>query len=165
MKGTQLGSEEEASFKTDLTEAHIVENRLAEYFKTNYNCTVKTSQDLGSFPAWDLSVDFIDEGVNVTVECKQDKLVWKTGNVAIEFQRTLKDGTVKPTCISISQAEIYAYYFNSSYWLTPTDKLRQMISDNNFPVKHNAGDGNRASVYLVPVEVFKKNCTDKIKVE
>ena len=165
MKGVRIGSEEEATFQTQLTEAHIVENRLAEYFKTNYNCTVKTSQELGSFPAWDLSIDFIDEDVNITFECKQDKLVWKTKNVAVEWQRTLKDGTVKPTCISISQAEIYAYYFNSCYWLIPTDKLRQLISDNNFTIKHNAGDGSRASVYLIPVDVFKKSCPDKIKVE
>ena len=160
MKRTKLSSKEEVTFQTDLSEAHKVENKLADYYKANYNCKVETSQKLGSFPAWDLSIYFIDHDVNLTFECKQDKMVW-TGNVAVENQRTLKNGIVQPTCISISKADICSYYFNGTYYLIPTDELRQMIKNKLYSViVANAGGDNQTSIYLFPVNIFTKYATD-----
>lgn len=163
MKGVQIGTETEteSTFHSDLNEAHECENRLKEIFEQNYNCSVSTSQAFGSFPDWDLKVLLHEQDYEFTIELKQDKMVWKTGNIAVEYQRTLKDGSKHPTCISVSKATIWAYYFNSTYYLIPTETLRQIIQDKlYFKAIEGAGDGNRAGVYLFQKDVFLKYATD-----
>lgn len=157
MKGQTLGTELPATFQTDLKEAHECENKLKKLFEQNYNCTVITSQELGSFPDWDLSVELHDTNYSFTVEVKQDKQTAVTKNIAVEYQRTLKDGTVRPTCISTSQATIWAYHISNTFYLIDTVTLRQIIKDKlYFKAVDNAGDGNRASIYLFKKDVFLK---------
>jgi hypothetical protein len=150
--------ETNSTFTKDLAAAHEVENKLAEIFRQNYDCTVTTSQDKGSFPEWDLSIFFKDENFTRTVEVKHDKMASVTGNIAVEYQRTMKDGTVRPTCISISQSDLYAYYFDGTFYIIDTDELRRMIADKKyFYTVHNSGDGQRASCYLFKKEEFLKH--------
>ena len=158
MKGYQLHTEKTATFDTDLQEAHAVENLLGEQFKSKHNCIVTTSQDKGSFSDWDVSIEFLDYDTTRTFEIKHDKQTYRTGNVAVEWQRTMKDGSVRPTCISISKADVWAYYINSTFYLIDTEDLRQMIREEKYSrIMHNAGDGNRASIYLFSKEVFIKH--------
>lgn len=148
----------EKNFTTDLAQAHKIENKLADLFRNNINCTVTTSQDLGSFSDYDLKVDFTDEKFSKTIEVKEDKWVRTTGNIAVEFQRTFSDGTVRPTCISISKSDLYAYYLVNEFFIIDTDELRRLIADKKyFFIANNSGDGGRASCYLFKKEVFCKS--------
>lgn len=56
MKGFQIGTDKEATFETDLKEAHILENRLGEMFSLKHDCTAETSQSKGSFSDYDVKV-------------------------------------------------------------------------------------------------------------
>lgn len=163
MKGERLDGKGISTFSTDLQEAHEVENRLGETLVKQYSGRYETSQSMGSFPDWDVSYSSPVEGT-ITFEVKQDKMSWKTGNIAIEFQRTLKDGTVKPTCLSISKADAYAYFIQDRFYIINTDELKQKIkSKQELKIVHGAGEGNRASCYLIPVKEFKGWCTMMLK--
>jgi len=144
-----------STFTKDLAEAHQIENKLADIFRNNCNCTVTTSQEFGSFPDWDLSIKYNEENITRTIEVKNDKMTSITGNIAVEYQRTMKDGKVKPTCISISKSDLYAYHFDGNFYIIDTDELRRMIEQKKyFHTVHNSGDGGRASCYLFKKEVF-----------
>ncbi|MDQ2718222.1 MAG: hypothetical protein M3Z26_00470 [Bacteroidota bacterium] len=149
-----------STFSQDLASAHEIENKLANQFRNNCDCTVTTSQEFGAFPDWDLKVHFDEQNIDLTVEVKNDKKAVITGNIAVEFQRTMKDGTVKPTCISVSKADLFAYYFDNQFYIIGTKKLRTIIKKQKyFYTANNAGDGERSSVYLFTKDVFKKYAT------
>ncbi|MFL5808629.1 MAG: hypothetical protein ACJ749_03855 [Flavisolibacter sp.] len=159
MKGNQVNSTNPATFATDLGEAHKEENKLKEWFEGKYDCVATTTQDKGSFPGYDLSVHFNETNEDVTIEVKMDKKVATTGNIAVEFQRTLKNGTVKPTCINATTADVWVYIFHGRYHFIETVSLKQMIQDKLYTrIVNGAGDGDRASCYLFPVDVFKSYC-------
>lgn len=165
MKGERLDGKGVSTFQTDLEEAHQVEKRLGDEMVNLYGGSYITSQSLGSFPDWDVSFTS-DGGVEITFEVKQDKKADSTGNVAIEFQRILKDGTIRPTCLSISKADSYAYFIAGVIYLISTNVLRNKINKSRTKkIVHGAGEGNRASIYLIPVKEFKSWCTDKIKLD
>jgi hypothetical protein len=83
-------------------------------------------------------------------ELKTDRLTHKTGNVFIEFESRNKPSGIETT--------------KSEFWLTelvdesedayavimiPTDRLRRMVENNNYPVK-NGGDDYTSKGYLIP---------------
>jgi hypothetical protein len=159
MKGVQLNTNSTSTFDTDLLEAHEKENLFGKIFsESRHNCEITTSQDKGSFSDWDVKIYFTDHKKELTFEVKQDKMTQSTGNIAVEYQRTLKSGEIRPTCISISKADVWAYWVANSFWLIDTESLRQMIADKKYKADiSGAGEGNRASVYLFDKKVFFKH--------
>jgi len=165
MKGQRLDGKGVSTFHSDLKEAHQVENTLGKRLVNLYGGDYNTSQSFGSFPDWDVSYTS-GSGVEITFEVKQDKKAYSTGNVAIEFQRILKDGTVKPTCLSISKTDCYAYFISGVIYLISTNVLREKIKKSTTKkIVHGAGEGNKVSIFLIPVKEFKSWCTEKIKLD
>lgn len=161
MKGFQIGTDKEATFETDLKEAHIIENKLGQMFSTKHDCIVETSQDKGSFSEYDVKIFFKDKSEEITFEVKQDKMTLITQNIAVEYQRTLASGEIRPTCISISKADVWAYWVQNTFWLIDRIALQKMIKDKKYKmIKYNAGDGGRASIYLFDKNVFFKHATN-----
>ena len=150
-----------AGFQQDLDRAHQKENNLKQYLEEHFDCTVNTSQDKGSFSDYDVKIFFTDFKIERTFEVKQDKKTQHTRNIAVEYQRTLASGEIRPTCISISKADVWAYWVGNTFWLIDTSDLRKMISDKLYKaVLSGAGEGNRASIYLFDKDVFFKHATN-----
>jgi hypothetical protein len=145
------------NFKNDLAEANELENKLAEILRTKYkmeNVTTSSSIIDGSFSDYDVKGD--QDGVEISFEVKQDKLVSTTGNIAVETHRILADGTKRDTCISVSKADAFVYYFNSTFYAINTAKLKELTE--NKPVV-NGGDGMRSRCALIKKEEFLKHAT------
>jgi hypothetical protein len=94
----------------------------------------------------------------VTYEIKTDYKIaplFDTGNIFIEFEsRGKKSG------ISVTEADwfvTYLIHFKEA-WFIKTNKLKQLISENNFQVFKDAGDINSATHgYLINRKNFKKH--------
>lgn len=143
-------------FKKDLQRANKKEHYLADLLKEKKEVeNVDCSSDLfdGSFSDWDLKIYFKDKS-EMTVELKEDKRVMETGNIAVEYERILKDGTVRPTCISISKSDLYCYNFNDNFYFIETKKLKELVK--NKPIV-KGGDGMRSRCYLLKKEDYLKN--------
>lgn len=146
------------NFKNDLAEANQLENKLAEKLKNRYKAKEAFCSSTlyeGSFSDWDVKT-ILEDGTEITFELKEDKLVSTTGNIAVEKYRILADGTKRDTCISVSKADAFVYYFNSTFYAINTEKLKEL--SENKPVV-NSGDGMRSRCALIKKEEFLKYAT------
>lgn len=117
----------------------VVEDMLAESLRKKDGATVITSQDKGAFSDWDLHITY-PSGITVTIEVKEDKKVEKTGNVAVEIYRQLKSG-IRPTCISVTKADYFAYYFDKKFHFIKTSALKALVEDKTTHFETWGGDG------------------------
>lgn len=77
-----------------------------------------------------------------------------TGNIFIEFESRGKESG-----ISVTTAEWFVTYFKHfrEIWYIKSDKLRKLISDNDFKIHKDSGDLNSNTMgYLIPRYQFKK---------
>ncbi len=130
------------------------------------------SEDRKDLKGWDL--EFKKEEKKFRYEVKTDVYIipgkwfqpngWKnkiwvegkdTGNIFIEFHsRGVESG------ISTTTADVWMNFFFhlDELWIIPVDKLRKIISENNFPVSEESGDINsHTKGYLIPREQFKEH--------
>lgn len=140
------------TFKADLKRAYDLENKLKQWFLENYKCTVETFQGIGSFTNYDLKVTF-DDGEVITFEVKEDKMVSRTGNVAVEVGRRVQ-GQMIDTCLSISKADVYVYFFEDAFHFIPAESLRQFIKDKKFVFATWGGDAKKAVCVLFSKKFF-----------
>ena len=140
-----------STWQSDLANAHILENQFAERIQQLYpKAKIKQAPTGSSFSDWDIEV--IWPKGSITFEIKEDRQAseWSS-NVAVEFGRTLKDGTYKPTCLSISKADCWVYYFHDTFWLIGAADLKELVKTANRTI---GGDGNKAHIYLVKKDKF-----------
>jgi hypothetical protein len=137
-------------FKQDLAVAHRLENDLKRLLENYEDCTVTTSQDKASFSDWDLKVSFPDGSEDLTIELKEDRLACVTGNIAVEIFRIV-NGTKRDTCLSVTKADAWAYYFNGMFHLINTKELKELARKGRIVI---GGDADRARCSLVPVKEF-----------
>lgn len=94
---------------------------------------------------------------NVTYEIKTDVFCRPhsdTGNIFIEYESRGKDSG-----ITVTTAEWFVTYFKyfNEIWYIKSDKLRELISENNFKTHTDSGDlGSNTKGYLIPRYQFKK---------
>jgi|TARA_R110000868_G_scaffold365726_1_gene628610 hypothetical protein len=90
--------------------------------------------------------------VNKKVEVKRDRVAHKTGNIFIEYE-----SRNKPSGISTSKSDFYAYYISDVCILISTEKLKDICRkylNTNKDIK--GGDNNTSKGILLPViELFK----------
>jgi hypothetical protein len=89
--------------------------------------------------------------VKTDVFCRPDL---DTGNIFIEFESRGKESG-----ISVTKAEWFVTYFKhfNEIWYIKSDKLRKLISENDFKVHGDSGDlGSNTKGYLIPRYQFKK---------
>jgi len=94
----------------------------------------------------------------LTYEIKTDVKcapLFDTGNLFIEFS-----SRKKPSGIEVTQADWFVTYFQflNELWFIRTDKLRELIKENVFPILKNAGDhGSETHGYLINRREFFKH--------
>ena len=103
------------------------------------------------------------DGKTITYEMKTDRKAIYTCNVPIEFSKTAHNKT-EQCGVNSSKADYYVFKleFNHHFYVIATDKLKQLISDENFKIKTKGGDGMRTEMYLMDKDVLISNC-DKVK--
>lgn len=97
-------------------------------------------------------------GVVYTYELKTDMYCSRdsdTGNIVIEVEsRGRQSG------ISVTQADFFVTYFPhlGEIWNIKTSELRDIIRNNNLPLKEGKGDpGSNTKFYLIKKEKYKQN--------
>lgn len=133
--------------KTELEVADLL--KRSNKFKIK---SIKTNND----NRWDLEVHLFDGDV-ITVEVKEDFTCSKTGNVGLEFECR-----GRPSGVAVSKADVYLYKLHEpsgdiSFYIIPTDDLKQLIEAKKFHRIVTGGDpGSGSRNYLFKLDVFKK---------
>jgi hypothetical protein len=93
----------------------------------------------------------------LTYEIKTDVKcapLFDTGNIFIEFE-----SRGKPSGIQVTQADWFVTYFKylNELWFIKSEKLKELIQENDFPIFKDAGDiGSATHGYLIKRKDFKK---------
>jgi hypothetical protein len=102
-------------------------------------------------------IKMLTNGKETTYEIKTDVTcapLFDTGNIFIEFS-----SRSKPSGILTSQSDWFVTYFKylNELWFIKTNKLLDLINNNDFMVFKNAGDiGSETHGYLIKRKEFKK---------
>jgi hypothetical protein len=104
----------------------------------------------GNFKPYDLKI--MHNSDTITFEVKADRQTNRTGNMVIEFECSNK-----PSGITTTEADYWAYFVDGTqtYFLIPTDYIRDAIKENKYSRKVKGGDGWRANMFLFPVSAFE----------
>lgn len=139
------------NFKQDLVLGNQGETIIKEFLEQKGCIFIDTNND----NKYDLKM--LKNNVETTYEIKTDVLCnpsRDTGNMFVEFQCRNK-----PSGIETSKAEWFVTYFKflNEIWFIKTQKLKNLISKNNFYVIKNGGDiGSNTHGYLIKREKFKE---------
>jgi hypothetical protein len=138
-------------FKTDLKLGNDGEYAIVNFLLTKGCKYIDSNYD----NKYDLKM--VTNNVETTYEIKTDVKcapLFDTGNIFIEFE-----SRGKASGISVTKADWFVTYFQylNEAWFIKSDKLRQLISENNFPIFKDAGDiGSATHGYLIKRKDFKK---------
>lgn len=94
----------------------------------------------------------INYEVKTDVYCFPD---WDTGNIFIEFECRGSDSGINAT-----KADFFVtlFFHMKEIWYIKTDKLKELIEDNDFRTTEQSGDtGSNTKGYLIPRYKFKKH--------
>jgi hypothetical protein len=100
----------------------------------------------------------ITKGVETTYEIKTDVKcapLFDTGNIFIEYE-----SRGKASGIVVTEADWFVTYFQylNEAWFIKSDKLKQLINENDFPTFKDAGDiGSATHGYLIKRKNFKEH--------
>jgi hypothetical protein len=142
-KDIELGEEGEYSVRLDL------ESIGGKFIEDNKN----NSHDL----VMEMPIRDSNDHKLVSYEIKTDVLCrpdFDTGNMFIEFESRGKDSGVV-----VTKAEWFVTYFKHfrEIWYIKSDKLRELIAENQFKVHNDSGDlGSNTKGYLIPRYQFKE---------
>jgi len=139
-------------FKEDLKLGNSGEKVVID-FLTSKGCElINTNND----NKYDIKVS--KGGKVFTYEIKTDLHVaplFDSGNIFIEFS-----SRKKPSGVSVTEADWFVTYFINlnELWFIKTDKLKELIANNNFRTHFGGGDiGSETNGYLINRKQFKEN--------
>ena len=138
-------------FKTDLKLGNDGEHVIINFLESKGCNYVDSNND----NKYDLKM--ITNGKETTYEIKTDVFIapiYDTGNIFIEYE-----SRGKASGISVTQADWFVTYFKylKEIWFIKSETLKQLISENEFPVFYDAGDvGSETHGYLIKRKDFKK---------
>ena len=139
-------------FRTDLKLGNDGEETIIKYLM-NKGCLYVDSNDDNRYDR-----KMIVKGVETTYEIKTDVKcapLFDTGNLFIEFESRGKDSG-----ITVTQADWFVTYFQylNEAWFIKSDKLKELIKQNDFPTFKDAGDiGSATHGYLIKRKNFKEH--------
>ena len=139
------------NFKSDLIIGEDGEAEVIKFLITKGCTYIDSNKD----NKYDLKM--LKNNSEVTYEIKTDVFcapLFDTGNIFIEFE-----SRGKSSGISVTKADWFVTYFLylKELWFIKSNKLRQLISENDFQVFTNAGDLNsQTHGYLIKRKDFKK---------
>lgn len=99
----------------------------------------------------------LKNGVKTTYEIKTDVKcapLFDTGNIFIEYE-----SRGKPSGISVTKSDWFVTHFIylKEIWFIKSDKLKELINNNEFPIFKDAGDiGSETNGYLINRKKFKE---------
>lgn len=142
-----------STFATDLKSSQQGETQLANQLQHN-GWTVTTTQDKGKFSGYDLEIE--RNGFELTIEYKQDILCDRTGNVAVELYKTIKN-QIEDSGLSATTADVYVYKLGAKEDLhaIKVNALKNYINTNQRLRYVTGGDGGRVQLVLIPIADFK----------
>ena len=90
------------------------------------------------------------------VEHKRDHKCDRTGNLAVEYEQKCRDGEIRPSGISITEAAYHAFEFLENRWLlVPTEDVKVLARRAITERRHSwIGDGSNHHNALVPIKWF-----------
>ena len=136
-------------FISDLKFGNFYELKLLEQIQYD---EYKISE--GNFKPYDIKI--IKNNKSIKYEVKADRLAYKTGNIAIEFQFSNKNSGILTT-----RAKFYAYFIikpNDKYdlYIIPVKKIKELIQNKKYKKIVNGGDEYRSKMYLFDLNLFSK---------
>jgi len=89
--------------------------------------------------------------IKTDVYCKPDK---DTGNIFVEVESYNKNSG-----ILVSKSDYFINYFPylKEIWIIKSNKLKQLIKDNEFELKEKSGDNGTVKGYVIPRYQFKNH--------
>jgi hypothetical protein len=139
-------------FISDLKLGNDGEESIIKHLLSNGCIYVDSNND----NKYDLKM--ITKGVETTYEIKTDVKcapLFDTGNLFIEFE-----SRGKASGIVVTEADWFVTYFKylNQAWFIKSDKLKQLINENDFPTFKDAGDiGSATHGYLIKRKDFKEH--------
>ena len=140
------------NFKQDLKLGNEGENIIIDFLTSKGNTLISTNND-NKF-----DIKMLSKGKEVTYEVKTDVKVaplFDTGNIFIEYFSRGKDSG-----ITVCKAKWFVTYFKylNEAWFIETEKLKELIKENDFKTFKNAGDiGSETHGYLLNRKQLKEN--------
>lgn len=136
-------------FQLDLEFGQIYENKLLDYVEHDTHKIMK-----GYFPYYD--VEITKDNVVTKYEVKADRQAYKTGNIAIEFEYNNK-----PSGISVTTADYYAYYIVKPYnlfdlYIIPVQTLKDKITASEYKRKVFKGGNVKSNIYVFGIDLFNQ---------
>lgn len=137
-------------FTEDLKNAQKIESEFAEKLAAK-GWTTSSTNDLREFGGYDL---IATKGtMKYTFEIKHDLMAPKTGNVAVELNKTnTYTMMVEPSGLSVTTADYQVYKIRDSFYSISTSKLKKVIEDlkeKDVLKVVRGGDRNSVSMALV----------------
>lgn len=139
-------------FISDLKLGNDGEESIIKYLLSK-GCKYVDSNDNNKY-----DLKMITKGMETTYEIKTDVKcapLFDTGNIFIEFE-----SRGKASGISVTEADWFVTYFKylNEAWFIKSDKLKQLIAENDFPTFKDAGDiGSATHGYLIKRKDFKEH--------
>ncbi len=139
-------------FKTDLKLGNDGEDIIINFLSKKGCEYIDSNHD----NKYDLKM--LKNGVETTYEIKTDVKcapLFDTGNIFIEYE-----SRGKASGISVTKADWFVTHFLylKEIWFIKSDKLRNLIQENNFPIFKDAGDiGSETHGYLINRKKFKQH--------
>ena len=137
-------------FLEDLKFGKTYEKELLNYLDfDNYNMCVENE----NFKSWDIEI--IKNDIKIYYEVKSDRIGYKTGNIAIEYECNNK-----PSGITTTQSDYYAYFIinliDYDLYIIPVDIIKSHINTCKYKKSLNGGDGYKSKFYLFDIKTFKE---------
>ena len=147
-------------FAKDLPVAKKSEKQIAKFLVETQNMTfVGTSDDMPNCRRSDFDIAMKwPSGKQVTIEIKEDFTCERTGNIGVEFE-----SWGRKSGIEISKSDFYLYKIHMpggkiGAYITPTSKLKEMISNRLYHRVVTGGDpGSFSKNYLFYLQDVKDN--------
>lgn len=136
-------------FQLDLEFGKIYERKLTQIVPND-----KSEIMEGYFPDYDVIIT--KDNKETTYEVKSDRLAYKTGNMAIEFKHNNK-----PSGISITKAEYYAYFIVKPYnlfelYIIPVQVLKDKIKASEYKRITFTGSNVKTDIYVFGIDLFNE---------
>lgn len=140
-------------FEKDLKDGNKGEKVVAEYLSNRRNYEIVEYRN-------DSKYDFMlrNEEWSITFEIKTDRYEFLkktiTGNMFIELSCSGRDSG-----IMVTEADYFVYYFpdKERAYLIDTNRLKDLIQDDEIPTSTQAGDGGRVVGKKLNVRKYKNN--------
>ncbi len=139
-------------FKSDLKLGNEGEDIIINFLESKGHKYIDSNND----NKYDIKM--MTKGKETTYEVKTDVKcapLFDTGNIFIEFE-----SRGKASGIAVTQAKWFVTYFKflNELWFIKSDKLKELINNNEFPIFKDAGDiGSATHGYLIKRKQFKNH--------